>query len=110
MTVRNMPVISVRLGDKELRRLESVAKQEDKDRSAAARELLNDGYRFKLLVRYREGRTSLGQLSEGMDLAASEVLDLLAELGLPSALAYDDYLQGFANLDRSRRKRRSKPA
>lgn len=99
-------MITLRLGEKELKKLESVAKQEDKDRSAAARELLNDGYKFKLLVRYREGRVSLGRLSEGMDLTASEVLDLLGELGLPSALGYDDYLQGFANLDRARRKRR----
>ena len=101
-----MPVVSLRLGERDLRQLQKLAKQEDKDRSAMARDLLNQGYKFKLLLRYKDGKYSLGRLSEAMGLTVSETLDFLGDLGLPAPLAFDDYLQGFSSLERLRRGKR----
>jgi len=100
-----MPVVSLRLEEKDLRLLREFARKEDKDRSAAVRELLNHGFRFKQLLRYKKGQCSLGRLSGDMGSTVSETLDFLAELGLPAPLEHSDYLQGFTSLAKLGRRR-----
>ena len=93
-----MNVISLRLGKEEQKHIENLSKEEKKDKSAVARELLNYGWTFYWLKCYRMGKVSLGKLSKKLSLSLSETLDFLAELGIESPLEYSDYLEGFNNL------------
>ncbi len=88
-----MPVMSIRLSEKELKRLRTLAKQEDKEKSSLARELLKDGLKYKMLLAYKEGKVSLSKLSKSLNISLSEAIDLLSLFGLQSPISYDDYLQ-----------------
>lgn len=71
-----------------------------KDKSTAARELLESGWTYVLLEQYRQGALSLGRLAEELDLSISETMDLAAKHGAHVSLTYDDYLK---SLDVSRK-------
>lgn len=88
-------VMSVRLDPEGLRRLRELAKRERKDLSAVARDLMDHGWVFLMIREYREGKRSLGALSEALGISLSEAIDLLAELGVRSPVEYDDYLRGY---------------
>ena len=91
-----MPVMSIRLSEQEMKRLQALADEEDKEKSSVARELLMDGLKYKMLLGYKEGRVSLAKLSKTLGMSLSEVIDLLASFGLQSPVSYDEYLQGMA--------------
>ncbi|MDN3515886.1 MAG: UPF0175 family protein [Candidatus Brocadia sp.] len=90
-----MSVISLRLKDKEIKRINELSKMEHKDRSTVARELIDYGWEFLMIKLYREGKLSLGALAEKLELSVSEAVDLLSEFGIESPIDYDDYLKGF---------------
>ena len=90
-----MPVMSVRLSEQELRRLKVLAKEENKEKSSVARELLMDGLKYKMLLGYKEGKISLAKLSKTLGMSLSETIDLLSSFGLESPVSYDDYLKGI---------------
>lgn len=90
-----MSVISLRLKDKETKRIDELSKTENKDRSSVARELLGYGWTFLMISRYREGKISLEILSKKLDLSIGEAIDMLAEYGVESTVTYEDYLKGF---------------
>jgi hypothetical protein len=90
-----MGVVSVRLKDSELKRLDEISKLERKDRSTMARELLEYGVEFLMLRYYKKGKLSLEGLARKLDISISEAIDLLADLGIESPIAFDDYLKGF---------------
>ncbi len=94
-----MSVISLRLKDKESRRIEELSRTENKDRSSVTRELIDYGWIYLMLQHYREGRFSLETLSEKLDLSMGETLDLLVLHGVESTVAYEDYLRGFEVLE-----------
>ena len=87
-----MPVMSLRLSEKELKRLKALAKSENKEQSSEIRELLADGLKYKMLLRYKEGKVSIGILSKLLEINIGEALDLLASFGIPLSVTYDDYL------------------
>ena len=87
-----MPVMSLRLSEKELKRLKAMAKSEDKEQSSEIRELLADGLKYKMLLRYKGGKVSIGILCKMLEINISEALDLLASFGIPMSVTYDDYL------------------
>lgn len=93
-----MSVMSLRLSEKELQQIESLAKENHKDKSSVARELLKAGFQYKTLLAYKEGNISLAKLAKTLNMNVSEVIDFLSTLGVPSPLSYDDYLQGFESL------------
>jgi predicted HTH domain antitoxin len=93
-----MPVLSVRLSEQELKRLQSLAKGEGKEKSSLARELIIDGLKYKKILAYKEGTISLSRLSKTLGLSLSEAIDLLASLGIPSPINYDDYLVGLETM------------
>lgn len=93
-----MNVLSVRLGKEELRHIRVLAKRESVDQSQIARELINRGWKFYLLCRYKEGELSLGSLAKELDMPLSLTIDFLEELGIPAPLEYEDYLQGLGVL------------
>jgi predicted HTH domain antitoxin len=90
-----MSVISLRLKEKELKRLNELSQMVHKDKSAVARELLDYGWEFMMIKLYREGKLSLSTFASKLELSVSEAIDLLSEFGIESPLDYDDYLKGF---------------
>lgn len=90
-----MNVLSVRLGEEELRHIRTLAKEENADQSQIARELINDGWKFHILCMYKEGRLSLGSLARELKMPLSSAIDFLGELGIPAPLEFEDYLQGL---------------
>ena len=93
-----MEVMSLRLGDRERKHIEELSRREKKDKSAVARELLSQGWIYRWLKLYREGKASLGTVSKELDFSLSETLDLLAELRIEAPLDYEDYLTGYETL------------
>jgi hypothetical protein len=81
------------LSEQELKRLKALAKEENKEISSLARELLMDGY--KMLLGYKEGNVSLARLGKTLGISLSEAIDLLSSFGLESPVNYDDYLKGI---------------
>lgn len=94
-------VISLRLNPKQLERVQELAKEEHKEKSELARELLDYGLMLKMFKLYRQGKASLGYLAEKLSLSVGEVLDLLAEFGIEAPIDFEDYLQGFETLKKS---------
>lgn len=93
-----MSVVSLRLKEKEYRRLSEMARRSGRDKSAVARDLLDQGLRFVAIKRYREGKLSLGSLAAELELSLGETIDLLSEFGVESPLEYTDYLEGMATM------------
>jgi predicted HTH domain antitoxin len=91
-----MAVMSVRLSNKEVKLIQALAREEDKEKSSEARELMLDGIKYKMLLGYKQGKISLGTLAKKLGVPLTDALDLLASLGIPAPLSYDDYLQGLA--------------
>ena len=89
-------VMSVRLDNKTLSRLRELSTRENKEMSTVARELIDQGLELVTLREYRRGKLSLGSVAKRLDLSLSEVIDLLADLGVRSPIEYDDYLQSYA--------------
>ena len=90
-----MGVISLRLKDRDLERLDELSKALHKDKSTMARELLEYGWDFLMLEYYKEGKLSLSGLAKKLDVSISEALDLLKERGIEAPIGFDDYLKGF---------------
>lgn len=90
-----MSVISLRLKERELRRIDELSKMGRKDRSTVARELLDCGWELMMVKKYREGKLSLTSLGSKLECSVSEAIDLLAQLGVEAPIEFDDYLQGF---------------
>ncbi|MEK6673977.1 MAG: hypothetical protein AABY42_10985 [Nitrospirota bacterium] len=90
-----MSVISLRLKDREIKRINELSKMGHKDRSTVARELIDYGWEFLMIKLYRDGKMSLSTLASKLELSVSETIDLLAEFGVESPIDYDDYLKGF---------------
>ncbi len=94
-----MGVISLRLKDKDMERLEELSRGQHKDKSAVARELLEYGWDFLMFKNYKEGKLSLTGFARKLDLSISEAIDLLKELGIETPIGFDDYLKGFEVFD-----------
>ncbi|MBI4824673.1 MAG: UPF0175 family protein [Nitrospirae bacterium] len=90
-----MGVVSIRLKDRDFKRLNELSKLGNKDKSTVARELLEYGWEFLMIKLYREGKLSLGTLASKLELSVSETIDLLYEFGVESPIDYDDFLKGF---------------
>ncbi|MBN2495356.1 MAG: ribbon-helix-helix protein, CopG family [Deltaproteobacteria bacterium] len=90
-----MGVISLRLKDRDLARIEELAELQGKDRSTVARELIEQGWELMMVRLYKLGKISLAGLAAKLDLSVSQALDLLTEMGIESPVEFDDYLQGF---------------
>lgn len=99
-----MGVISLRLKDSELKRIEDLSSREQKDRSTVARELIQYGWELLMLKQYRDGKLSLTSLAKQLDVSVAETIDLLAEFGIEAPIAYEDYLKGFEALGVAGRK------
>ncbi len=104
-----MPVMSLRVDEKAMRRLERLAKRQKRDRSEVARELLADGWTLSVLRRFKQGKVSLGSAASELDMSISELLDLFSEFGVSAPLSYDAYLEGLETLEARRHPDRGNP-
>lgn len=95
-----MGVISLRLKDRDLERLDELSKALHKDKSKMARELLEYGWDFLMLEYYKDGKLSLSGLAKKLEVSISEAIDLLKERGIEAPIGFDDYLKGFEVFDR----------
>ncbi|MBI4411474.1 MAG: hypothetical protein HY541_03205 [Deltaproteobacteria bacterium] len=58
-----------------------------------------DGWLFYWIRQYRDNKASLETLANNLELSLSEVIDLLAELGIEAPISYDDYVSGLKHLN-----------
>lgn len=91
-------VITLRLKEKELGFIEELSKKENGDRSYAARKLIDYGWIYFILKNYKEGKMSIGKAAKELNLTITEMIELLADLGIKSPISYEDYLEGYKHL------------
>ena len=89
-----MGVISLRLHDRDLARLDELSRKEHKSKANVARELLEYGWNSVMISHYKLGKLSLGGLARKLDISISETIDLLAENGVEAPIEFEDYLMG----------------
>ena len=99
-----MSVISLRLKDSESKRINELSKTENKDRSSVTRELIDFGWTYLMIKRYREGVISLETLAQKLDISIGDAIDLLTEHGVEAPIAFEDYLQGFETIKELRQR------
>ena len=87
-------VITVRLPNEDIETVKQMSALTKKDKSTILRELVELGKVYLAIREYKEGRISIGRASEIAGLSLSEMIDLLAELGIKSNLELQDYLEG----------------
>ena len=93
-----MKTTSFRLDDKELERIEKLTQKEGEDKSKTVRELLDYGWEYLMIKRYKDGKLSLSRLSQELEEPISEVMDKLAELGVQSPIEKDEVMEGYKAL------------
>ncbi len=101
-----MSVLSIRLKEKELERINELSKLRKEDKSTVAKELIDFGWDYLMVKLYKDGKLSLGILSEKLDLSMSETFDRLAEFGVTAPIEYEDYLKGSEYLRKMKGHRR----
>lgn len=89
-----MKTVSFRLRPKELSFVEKVSSNKEIEKSAAVRELIEQGWTYLILKAYKEGKISTGKAAKELNVSISEFIDILAELGIKSPITYEDYLEG----------------
>ncbi|MEK6951074.1 MAG: UPF0175 family protein [Nanoarchaeota archaeon] len=87
-------VISLRLPKEDLTLIEEVASWKNSDKSTAIRELVELGGIYFAVLEYKKGKISIEKAAELAHLSLSEMIDLLASLGVESKLEIEDYLEG----------------
>jgi len=87
-------VITVRLPTEDIKVIENIALKAAKDKSTILRYLVEQGKVYFAIKQYSDGKISLGKAAEIAGVSISEMMDLLAELGVKNHLEVEDYLEG----------------
>lgn len=95
---KNQKTVSIRLEADDYTFLRSLAEADKEDVSTAVRDLVARGRVLLALERYRAGKASLSKAAETAGVSVSEMMDLLAEHGIPSSLSLDDYRESLSTL------------
>lgn len=90
---RMQTVMTVRLPKEDLKVIEEISSRQKKDKSTIVRSLVELGKVYFAIIEYRENRISIGKAAEIAGLTISEMMDLLAKLGIESNLELSDYLE-----------------
>lgn len=91
-------IVSFRFRMHELMHIKKLSSAKKVDRTTAARELIEYGWQYYILMQYKTGKLSVGKTAEELQMSISELIDLLAEFGIESPLSYGDYLEGLKNI------------
>ena len=86
-------VITVRLPKEDIEIVKRLAMEAKKDKSTTVRDLVELGKVYFAITQYQEGKISLGRASEIAGVSISEMIDLLAKLGIEGNLEVEDYLE-----------------
>lgn len=92
-------LVSFRFRMHELMHIKKLSFAKNVDKTTAARELIEWGWQYYILMQYKTGKLSLERIAEELHISLSEVIDLLAEFGIESPLTYEDYLEGLKNIE-----------
>jgi len=90
--------VSLRMDEDDYAFLQKLAKEEKEDLSKAVRETVYKGRVMLAIERYKKGQASLGKAAELAGLPVGQMINVLAEYGVPSNLETEDYLEGLKNL------------
>lgn len=85
--------MTVRLPLEDIKAIEEISKKEKIDKSTTVRNLVELGKIYFAILQYRENKISIGKAAEIAGLTISEIIDLLAKLGIQSNLDLADYLE-----------------
>ena len=92
-------VISIRLDKEDLDFVEEASREERTGKAKILREIIGKGRLYLAIEQYRKGKISLGKAAERANKSISEMMDILAELGIKNPMTKQQYLQGLKNLD-----------
>ncbi|MBI3032588.1 hypothetical protein HYY69_03875 [Candidatus Woesearchaeota archaeon] len=92
-------LVSFRFNPHELEHIGNISTIKRIDRTRATRELIEYGWKYYVLKQYKEGKWSLQKTAKELHISLSELLDLLAEIGVKSPILYEDYLEGLKNIE-----------
>ena len=87
-------VVTVRLPKEDIEMVKQLAVEAKKDKSTTLRNLVELGKVYFAIMQYQEGKISIGRASEIAGVNISEMIDLLAKLGIEGNLEVEDYLEG----------------
>lgn len=90
--------VSIRLEAEDYNFLSGLAEAAREDLSTAVRDLIARGRVLLALEMHREGKASLSKAAEVAGISVSEMMDLLAEHGIPSDLGVEDYRESLRTL------------
>lgn len=91
-------IVSFRFKKHELEHIKKLSTVKKVDRTTAAKELIEYGWIYYVIKQYREGKFSLEKTAKELHISISEIIDLLAEVGIKSPISYEDYLEGLKNI------------
>ena len=92
-------VMTVRLPEEDIKIVEQISFEEKMDKSKTIRELFDLGRIYFSILKYKEGKISIGKAAKIADLSISEMIDLLASLGIKNNMDVMDYKEGLKNLN-----------
>ncbi len=87
-------VMTLRLPEEDVEVIKLISIRTKKDKSTIVRELVELGKIYFAIKEYKEGKLSMGKAAEISGVSISEMMDILAELGIESNLELEDYLEG----------------
>ena len=91
-------IVSFRFKPHELSHISKLSLVKNLDKTTAARELIEYGWTYYVLKQYKEGKLSLESTAKELHLALTDLIDLLADVGIKSPVTYEDYLEGLKNI------------
>ena len=91
-------IVSFRFKEHELEHISKLSKDRNLDRTTAARELIEYGWTYYVFKQYKDGKLSLELTAKELSISISELIDLLADLGIKSPITYEDFLVGLKNI------------
>lgn len=90
--------MSIRMDQDNFDFLNRLSKEESGDVSKAVRELVNKGRLMLAVDRYKKNQASLGRAAELAGVTLGDMINMLAEYGVPCNLEKEDYLRGLDHL------------
>ena len=96
--VKMQKTLSVRIDKEDYDFLKKLAVENREEISKSIRHLVNEGRIMHAIDSYKKGKASIGKASVLAGLTISEMMDTLAEFGVKSNIAFEDYKEGIENL------------
>lgn len=98
-----MTTKTLRLSDSLLNAVHELGNTEHIEESTAMRKLMRMGYELFLAEQYRQGRMTLRDVAQRMELSLSDTLDALQRRGISGNTSADDTLASVRSLARQGR-------